>query len=154
LGSRVALVWRMAFEDAAGATVESRLISVVVDLAGVGHRCVGRKRLEEMVCDLEPMIRAEIASASAGWQRDADQAVRSFIAARTARRRAIAERIANRPAREFQPGLFERRAERARERVAQDDREAESDATGRLHALRSIGAIALRPAQLLLVLAP
>jgi hypothetical protein len=154
LGSRVVLVWRVALEDAAGAAVESRLIAIGVDLPGAGRRRVTRERLEHVVRGCEPRIRAEIARATTGWQRDANQTARSFIAARTARRRAIAERLATAPAPEFQPGLFDRRAERARDRSARQDTEAEASAAEQLQASLSIGTMAMRPAQLLLALAP
>jgi len=154
LGSRLVLLWRVALEDMAGTTVESRLVAVALNLPGEGLRCVSRKRLEVMVRHLEPAIRAELAPVTAAWQQDADGAVRSFLAARTSRCHAIAARIAETPVREFQPGLFDRRAERERERTARRDGEARAIATDERLGSNSIAAISLRPAQLLLVLAP
>ena len=154
LGSRLVLLWRVALEDMAGTTVESRLVAVAVNLPGEGLKCVSRKRLEAMVRHLEPAIRTELAQVTAAWQQDADEAVRSFLAAQTTRRHAIAARIAATPAREFQPGLFDRRAERERERTTRRDGENEANATDELLGSNSIAAMSLRPAQLLLVLAP
>jgi len=113
-----------------------------------------RRWIEAIVRELEPQIRAQIDAAGRDWRRAVDSAVRSFTSARTARERAIAARTAASGAGAFQPGLFDRRTERARVRLAAAAADTESAAAGRLAAFARSNAISPRGAQLLLVLAP
>jgi hypothetical protein len=154
LGSRLLLVWRVAFEDAGGAIVESRLVPVVVELSRAACGCRRRRWIEAIVQEIEPEIRARIEAAASDWRQAVDAAVRSFTSARTARERAIAVRTAAAGAGAFQPGLFDRRAERARVQLEGAAADTESAAAGRRAAFARAHAISPRAAQLLLVLAP
>jgi hypothetical protein len=154
LGSRLLLVWRVAFEDGGGALVESRLVPVVVELSRAVCGPQRRGWIETIVRELEPQIRAQIDAAGSDWRRAVDSAVRSFTSARTARERAIAARTAASGAGAFQPGLFDRRTERARVQLAAAAADTESAAAGRLASFARSNAISPRAAQLLLVLAP
>jgi hypothetical protein len=156
LGSRVVLIWRVGCEDSAGATIESPLIAVSIGLTHVRRAWLSRRPIEALIRHLEPRIRREIDGAIALWQQTAEETVRSFAAARSARTRAVVEQLANRRTREFQPGLFDRRAEReqARDERARESDRVEASAAERAAALSSCGAIARRPPQLLLVLTP
>jgi hypothetical protein len=153
LGPRAALIWRVAFEDAAGATAESRLVPVAIDLTHAGRRRLNRRSIEQLVRQLEPRIHREIERATGPWQRAAEEAMRSFASAHAARTRAIVEQMANTRPREFQPGLFDRRAERARDQLGMPA-DGTGDAAERPAASRFSGTIARRPAQLLLLLMP
>jgi hypothetical protein len=154
LGWRLLFVWRVTFEDAGGALVESRLVPVVVELShAVGER-PRRRQIEAIVRELEPHIRAQIDAAQSDWRQAVESVVRSFISARMTRERAIAVRAAAVGAKVFQPGLFDRRAERARAQLAAAAADARSAAGGRLAAFARPNEIGPRPAQLLLVLTP
>lgn len=156
LGSRVVLIWRVGCEDSAGATIESRLIAISIGLTHVGRAWLGRRPIEALIRHLEPWIRREIDGAVALWQQAAEETVHSFAAAHSARTRAVVEQQANTRTGEFQPGLFDRRAEReqARDERAREANRVEAAAAERAAASRSCGAIARRPPQLLLVLTP
>jgi hypothetical protein len=154
LGLRLLLVWRVGFEDAGGALVESRLFPVAVELS---HAVRGRQRrrwIGAIVQEVEPQIRAEVDAAASDWRRAVELVVRAFTSARTARERAIAIRPAPPGSDAFQPGLFDRRAERGRARLAAAAADNELETVGRLAAIARASAISPRTAQLLLVLAP
>src|SRR6185503_15876484 len=89
LSSRVALIYRIAFEDGSGATAEARLIAIAIDITRARRRPTYRTT-EALVRQIEPRIQSEIAVATADWRRSVEQSVRSFASARLARRRAIA----------------------------------------------------------------
>lgn len=154
LGARVTLIYRIAFEDAAGATVESRLVGIAIDLAGARRRCLRRRAIEQLLRQVEPRIQSEIAVATAGWRLVAEESARSFALTRTARRRAIVAQAANDRHREYQPGLFDRRAEREREQATDESARFDAAAAHQLAATNFSGAITQRPPQLLLVLTP
>ena len=71
-----------------------------------------RRRIEAIVQELEPQIRAQVDAAASDWRQAVESVAGSFTSARTARERAIAIRPAAPGADAFQPGLFDRRAER------------------------------------------
>lgn len=138
LGRRACLLWRAAFEDACGRVVESRLVPVVVDP-------------EWQV--FEPAIRARVEAECDEWAGEVARVINAFTSARLARERRIG--LHRRSARNAsQPGLFDRRAERAIRSHDTAAAESERDALDRLRALASAGAIARLPARLLLVLVP
>ena len=154
LGSRLLLVWRVGFEDAGGALVESRLVPVAVELSHSVWGRQRRRRIEAIVQELEPQIRAQVDAAASEWRQAVESVAGAFTAARAARERAIAIRPAAPGADAFQPGLFDRRAERGRARLAAAAADAESAAADRLAAFAWSNAMTPRAAQLLLVLAP
>ena len=154
LGSRLLLVWRVAFEDAGGALVESRLVPMVVELSRPLCRRQRRRWIEAIVRELEPQMRAQLEAAVSDWRQAVESVVASFASARTARERAIAVRPSAAGADAFQPGLFDRRAERARLRLGAAAADAEAEAAARLAAFVRSSAISPRVPELLLVLAP
>ena len=153
LGSRLLLVWRVAFEDAGGARVESRLVPVVVELSHAVYRRRRRTWIEAIVRELEPQIRAQIDAACGDWRMAVETVAHSFTSVRIARNRAIALR-AKATVDAYQPGLFDRRAERARVQLAAAAADARSALADRRAAFGQSSVIGPRPAQLLLVLAP
>jgi hypothetical protein len=153
LGSRLLLIWRVAFEDADGAIVESRLVSAIVSLSHAERVHLQHKRIAAIVPELEPRVRPRIDAAAADWRQAVDSVIGSFTAARAARARALASGIVPPGAEAFQPGLFDRRAERARAQTTATTADADSSAA-RLAALARSNAISPRAAELLLVLAP
>jgi hypothetical protein len=154
LGSRLLLVWRVAFEDAGGAIVESRLVPAIVELSRVDRGDRHRERIAAIVHELEPRIRPRIEAEAADWRRAVDSAIDSFTSARAARARALASHTGRPDPEAFQPGLFDRRAERARAQITTTAAEAGSAAAIRLAALARSTPISPRAAELLLVLVP
>jgi len=154
LRQRVVLVWRVAFEDPQGKTIQSRLVAVAIETATPARRQITRRTLEQIVRCAAPAVQSIIDRDTAAWRSDAERAARAFATARTERRRAIAERASRTPAAEFQPGLFDRRAERVRDFLLGRHVVAESIAGDQLAASLASEAITLRQPQLLLVLVP
>lgn len=154
LGCRTVVVWRVAFEDPSGAILESSLVAIALDLPTARRRRIGRQALSELVCRAESAIHGLIDRELARWRGEAECTARAFAAARTARRRAIAERASDAAAREFQPGLFDRRAERARSLLEREGAGVEAMAGELLTASLSFETMTLRAPQLLLVLTP
>jgi hypothetical protein len=168
LGRRLMLIWRVAYEDACGGRAESRLVPVVIDLSAVrgpwndGARAfqasVGTARMASWVSaqlrGVDFDVRARIDADGREWQETVERVVRSFTSARIQRERGVATWLAkpDRPA--FQPGLFDRRAERAQRVHAAATAESDRLTADRLATVERFAAVARRPAQLLLVLAP
>jgi hypothetical protein len=152
LSRRLVLLWRVALQDAAGSTVASQLVPVVCELSGAGM--TRRKRsIEQIVHAIEPRIHAVLADATAGWRQAAERTLAAFALARAERLRAIVEHSRNTSAPEWQPGLFDRRAERTRTRSAMHGTAAAVDAGERLRVSLRSASLSLRPPRLLLVLA-
>ena len=148
LAGRICLVWRVAFEDRSGRLVEARLVPVLAD--------VGRARSNQVrswLRDVEDVIRVRVEAACDEWAESATQAVRVFAEARRAREEAIA-RLPQRRHGPSQPGLFDRRLERAQQAQAAINAEADEAALDRGRSIGERVAIVRQPARLLLVLVP
>lgn len=149
LRGRVCLVWRVALEDASGRIVESRLMPILVDLALGARRSSIRLTLER----INAAVRQRIECESDPWRAEAARVWTAFTAARLEREQGIASRR-DWPAAAAQPGLFDRRVERARNADAATVAESGRAAAERLRSIAAAGAVASVPAQLLLVLVP
>jgi hypothetical protein len=157
LGPRICLLWRVVAEDASGRTVASRLVTVLVDLAPgardafPGSAAGRRARIRTLLREADGPVRAEIETACRDWQAAVMTAAGAFMAARLSREREIDARPAP-PADASQPGLFDRRVERSRAADAAAAAESARAARARVRTMAADGSIAVRPAQLLLVL--
>jgi hypothetical protein len=156
LGRRVCLLWRVAFEDAAGRVVESRLVPM---LAGVGRDFLEspqprRARLRSLLHQIEGPARARIDADCASWRTQVTDIAGAFTAARLARERGVADRPHAGSTAAAQAGLFDRRAERDRQDHRAAIAEREQALRDRLQAAAGGVAVALVPPRLLLVLVP
>jgi hypothetical protein len=145
LGRRLCLIWRVAFEDAAGRAVETHLVPVLID--AVDTRSPG------WLQEAEVRARARVEAESDGWRADVVRVRGAFAAARATREDAISATAisAHSPS---QSGLFDRRAEHE-----QTNRALASAAAGQALADRrnqfAVASVLVRmPARLLLVLVP
>jgi len=154
LGRRLLLVWRLAVEDASGAPVESRLVAVTLDLSQAVRGQLGRQRIEAIVRAVEPQSRGQIEADGRDWREAVDAVLGSFTSMRTTRERAMAVAAVTDDAGAFQPGLFDRRAERAREHATAAAARIGSTALHRLEAIARSTPIGPAAATLLLVLVP
>jgi hypothetical protein len=145
LAGRICLVWRVAFEDRSGRLVEARLVPVLAH--------VGSSHIRSLLRDAEDVFRARVDAACDEWAESATQAARAFAEARRAREEAIA-RLPQRPHVSSQPGLFDRRTERAQQAQAAINDEAEEAALDRVRSIGESAAIVRQPARLLLVMVP
>ena len=134
--------------EASGGLPE-RVERAAVLLAQVGRSNHIRSRLR----DAEDVIRARVEAACDEWAESTTQAVRAFAEARRAREEAIA-RWPQRRHVPSQPGLFDRRAQRAQQAQAAINDEADEAALDRVRSIGKSAAIVRQPARLLLVLVP
>jgi hypothetical protein len=144
LAGRICLVWRVAFEDRSGRLVYARLVPI---LAHVRRNA----QIRTLLRDAEDVLRDRVEAAADEWAESAIAAARAFAEARCARQEAIA-RLPQRPHAPSQPGLFDRRTERAHQAQAAIDDDAEEAAVSRLQSIGETAAVVRQPARLLLVL--
>jgi hypothetical protein len=145
LGTRAVLLWRVAEEDAGGRLVESTLVAVAVDIA--------RRWPGGVVQRLELEVRPHVDAATRDWHQAAEHTSRDFASTRIVRERAIASAI-DAGARAYQPGLFDRRAERERGDKAAAVAATQEATADRLASLERRVAIERRSLRLLLALVP
>jgi hypothetical protein len=111
-------------------------------------------RLTALLRAVDSDVRARIDTDGREWQETVERVVRSFTSARIVRERAIAIWLARADRKAFQPGLFDRRAERGQRVHAAAGAETDRLMAERLATVERLAAVARRPAQLLLVLTP
>jgi hypothetical protein len=149
-GRRVCLVWRVAFEDPAGQVVESRLVPVLASLPR--HR-VDRAWMRSILVHTDGAVKERVEAESKAWRAEVLRVTAAFTAARLVREREIAAaRTATMP--RSQPGLFDRRADRARDAGVAARAEAERAAAERLRTVTASGLVTAIPPRVLLVLVP
>ncbi len=153
LGRRALLIWRIAYEDGASRTVESRLVAITIQLSGFA-RPRTRAWIDTFLRALDTDARALVDADVRDWREAAEAAARSFASARRVREQAIAASSRETDRSVFQPGLFDRRAERGREQASAVSAEARRSAVDRLAALERSAAMIIRPARLLLAVFP
>ncbi|MCU1383972.1 MAG: hypothetical protein JWL71_2669 [Acidobacteria bacterium] len=149
LGARMCAVWRVAFEDASGRVVESRLVPVSAPIP----RGADRKWIAALLERTDTAVRERVGAESGAWRAEAVRTTGAFTAARLAREREIAGSRAAIVA-GLQPGLFDRRAERSRDAGAAAIAHAEQTSHERRRAIVAAGTLTPVPARLLLVLVP
>jgi superfamily II DNA or RNA helicase len=153
LGHRVICLWTVAYEDAGGRVIESTCVPSIIELSDAPH-VRDRVWIADLVRQLEGEIQSRIHTFTADWREAVDRMARAVASVRLTRERAIAARLADATPATFQPGLFDRRAERGRAIAAAARRLAYADRLGRIDRLQSSAAISPMPPRLLLVVAP
>lgn len=154
LGRRLCLVWRVAFEDASGRLVESRVVPVLIEVPRMPGKAERRAWIRSLLRHAEGLVRARVEAECEEWRVAVTRVASAFTSARRRRQRDIAGQPSTSSSVASQPGLFDRRAERSRQTHAAAVAESEQAAVERLRAINDVGTIALQPARLLLVLVP
>ena len=154
LGRRVCLVWRVAFEDASGRLVESRVVPVLIEVPRMPGKAERRAWIRSLLRHADGLVRARVEAECEEWRVAVTRVASAFTLARLRRQRDIAGQPSSSRGVASQPGLFDRRAERSRQAHAAAVAESEQAAVERLRAINGVGTIALQPARLLLVLVP
>jgi hypothetical protein len=152
LSGRICLVWRVAFEEPSGRLVDSMLVPVLVDLRGSTSRR-SLVWIQSFLQEADDLMRARVESECEAWRIEVTRLASARSSMRAQRERDIAGR-ADRVRHSSQPGLFDRRADRAQEARASAAAEAERNAASRLQTILDTAQIAPQPARLLLVLLP
>ena len=150
----VLLIWRLPYEDTSGSVVESCLVPVAIELSALPARSRRRAWATAIFRDADAEMRAQIETASIAWRQAVERSLRSFMATRISRERAIAARAIDTGDRAFQPGLFDRRAERTRGLHAGAIAEADTTAADRLAGIEQRAAGTPGSPRLLLALLP
>jgi hypothetical protein len=152
LSGRMCLVWRVGFETPSGRLVNSRLVSVLIDFKGSASRRP-QAWIKSFLQQADDLLRQRIEKECEAWRTDVIRLASACSSAREQRERDIAVRM-ERGRQSSQPGLFDRRAERAQEARASAAGESGRRVAGRLQALLDDTRVAPQPARLLLVLLP
>lgn len=150
LGRRVLMLWRARLTNGSGRHVASTVVPVMLAPAGPN----GVTRPDDLIRQLDEAVRPCIDVAVATWRNEASSLHNDFIAARRAREHAIAGSNSRAHVSIFQPGLFDRRAERARLAIDAADRDEALEHEHRRAALEGEAALSNPETQLLLVLFP
>ncbi len=155
-GRRVCLVWRVTFEDASGRLVESRLVPILIEVTHVPGKAERRAWIRSLLRHADGLVHARVEAECAEWRAAVARLSSAFTSARLCREREIggqsstssggASRVAS------QAGLFDRRSERSRHSHTTAVAESGHATVERLQTIADVGAIALQPARLLLVL--
>ena len=151
LAGRLLLVYRVALEDATGVDAASQLMAVCCEFRDA-HRALPSRTIGQAVHDLEPRIHRAIEESATARQAAARGSLTAFARARADRLRLILEQSASADSHAFQPGLFDRRAERAAARRTWQT--ADEALLERLSGALNAGTLSPRQPRLLLVLAP
>ena len=113
LGSRLLVIVRSRFEDACGRVVASHLTALAVGVSPRMRRHALAGAIAAVLRDLSPAAIVARDPSYAAWSADSTQQHRSFWESRLAREHAIARARCTQVSLTLQPGLFDRRAERA-----------------------------------------
>lgn len=154
LGRRVCLVWRVAFEDASGRLIESRLVPVAIEVSRLPANAERREWIRSLLRHVDGLVRARVEAECEEWRAAITRVASAFTSARLCRERDIAGPCSASAADPSQPGLFDRRIERSRHAHAAAVADAEQAAVERLRTIAAGETIVLQPARLLLVLVP
>ncbi len=153
LGGRLLMIWRVAYEDPCGRAVESRLVPMLVSVAARSGNVRRRAWIRALLRDIDEPLRRFANNAEPAWRAAVLDVAQRVSAARAERERAVATRSA-RERRLSQPGLFDRRSEKARRREDEADADAGRDAHARVDAAETTAQLTAREGELLLVLTP
>jgi hypothetical protein len=106
------------------------------------------------VQSLAEHLAAAVEGLTLEWREASAAAIRALVDARRARERAILARIGDAPIERFQPGLFDRRAERRQHFERQEAADLTRQLSGRLSIVERAAAARARPPALLLAVLP
>lgn len=150
LGSKALTIWRVALQNEAGRVLASCLVGLTVD--GI-TRVRAQRAVKRVVRELAERLAGDANACSRDWRESAAAAIHAFMSARTARECAIARTLdgANLA---FQPGLFDKRAEREHDARIDLHVQAQHEAVDRIAALENGATIACTSCDLLLAVLP
>jgi hypothetical protein len=151
MGGRALLVWRVSCDDECGRPVESRIVPVTVPLTGARGTWRGSAQIGQRLHELDATVRPSVEQAVDDWRQSVEANVRAFVSTRLGREEAMAGHSMPHA---FQPGLFDRRADRLHDADRAAVADADRGRAGHLAALARATTLTSPPAQLLLVLVP
>jgi superfamily II DNA/RNA helicase len=137
LGGRTLTLWRIAAVDGRGTRFASTIVGAAMD---------------EWRDDMREHVRARVEQASRAWRERAADTYRTFVAARIGRKQSAPREETS--SRAFQPGLFDRRTERARLAIAAAERGRNDGRSDAIATVEAASTVTFPPAELLLILTP
>jgi superfamily II DNA or RNA helicase len=157
LGNRILLLWRLAFEDAGGRLVESSCVGVEVRFTARARVALpyrrGRAFLHDLLASIDGDVRPLLEMAATPWREAVERITLAFSSTRLRRERGITRGQPLMPA-DFQPGLFDRRADRQRVETIGGRQRLDRDLAGRLDHVVTASDLRMAAPRLLLVLVP
>ena len=152
LRQRIVAIVRVEHEDGRGRLVDSTLVPMTF---AISDRALRRQRGLNAILDVAATILlSRAAETTQERRREIARLAAEFTSTYLARERRIAEATLVDAGNLIQPGLFDRRAERARAIARAAIDEAVNDIDGRIDIGDPGGIVSQRPARLLLVLVP
>jgi len=153
LRGRAVLIWQVAAEDSCGSVAISAIATVMVDLAAAGDSRSRRTIAMDAVARIQRCPPEPIAAFLREKTEPIIAVARAFANARLERARAVAACASRRTDDDrFQPGLFDRRAERARLIALAAGEDGTEAADARVAAAAAAADLRPAPPALLLVL--
>jgi hypothetical protein len=110
--------------------------------------------MKRLVRDAAECLASDVDRASRDWRDAAAMAIRAVVETRLSRERAMAATVHAMGPSTFQPGLFDRRAERTHDAQVDGLVESQRDAADRIAALERAATIMRGPLQLVLAVVP
>src|SRR5207244_2183025 len=146
------LVWTLPFEDGCGRTIDSMFVPVAVSLTRPPP-IRDRGWIELVIRHVDREVRSLVEASAVNRLVDVERIAQAFASRRLRRAQAIAAHREASAADAFQPGLFDRRAERSHLTAAAARQLADRDRATRLDHLRLAAFVTPGRARLLLILA-
>ena len=151
LGSKTLLVWQVSFDNGAGSIADSQLVAVTVN--GV-PRQRSQAEMTRTIHSLADRVGPTITRCSREWREASTLAVSALVATRLFRERAIHRAVSAGTSEQFQPGLFDRRAERLQRLLQQQAAASERLIADRIASVERMAELSWRPPTLLLAVLP
>jgi superfamily II DNA or RNA helicase len=152
LGRQAIALLRVDYEDADGRVSNVVLVPVAFEFSG--HPPLDLRKVQAVLRAASAVLCAHAEAAARPRHDEAERFMNAFRSVRLARERSIAQSISNTPRIAWQVGLFDRRADHEHQLERRLFEEASQEALARMDASSRSGVVVMRPARLLLVLAP
>jgi superfamily II DNA or RNA helicase len=153
LGRQIVVIFAVESEDGHGRLVDSTLAPLLITLSK-GERPIDHELVRLVLGSTASELRARASRAAAEERSKAVQLVMAMVETRVARERAVAAAITPISSSLWQAGLFDRRAEHAQAISHALHAEAKAGTVDRIDVYTRAGILAVRPARLLLAIAP
>ena len=142
LAGRALLIFRVSCADATGRLVANHVVAVLCDLDMSATGRPSRRQVRPLIGAAAGPAASQVQRVYTEWIENATRVAGAFGEARLRREHEIAARTRCTPARPFQAGLFDRRAERARLAETAHVADREDDERSRLQMLEQSTAVA------------
>jgi hypothetical protein len=151
IGSKTLLVWRVTLENRSGQVLASRLVPMMVN--GIVEAST-RTSMKGLIRSVAEGFASRVDLSCRDWQVGAAAAISAYMSTRLARERALAGKLPRTELSAFQPGLFDRRADRDHAAQMALLADLQREDARRIAALERAAEVVCTPIQLLLAVMP